>query len=116
MTNNKIRYYFELAAKVARLGNTRVRDFLVGAVAIRRDGVLVASRNGSSHQSNPTAHAEYRVLKKAGLHSILFVVRVAKKDGSYRIAKPCSSCQAFMSEKRVDVCYYTKNDGTFGIL
>ena len=116
MSKRSIQYYFGLARDVANLTKYDKRDFLVGAVAVRRDGVIVAARNGISHQRSPRAHAETRVLQKAGVGAILFVVRISKTDGKFRMAKPCRFCQSLIQHKKVSKCYFTIDGDLFGEL
>lgn len=118
MTRTTVMYYFALARDVARFTkkNGVNKDFLVGAVALRTDGVIVAARNGYSHQRNPCSHAEVRTLNKAGIGAVLFVVRLSKENGSFKLAKPCVSCQAFLKHKKVKRCLFTIDDNTFGEL
>src|SRR5665213_95640 len=84
----------EVAAKVADLSVDKQRKAFIGAVAVRRDGVLVYSRNGITIRPSgtyPLAHAERRVLRKSGYGSSVYVARV-NRDGNLAMAKPCNRC------------------------
>lgn len=100
------------------------RNFWLGAVAVRRDGVVVRSRNGAviansmqeGHCSFPPAHAEARVLKKAGYGSILYVARVSRKDRRLAMARPCDDCMRLLKSYGVSKCYYTISPYEYGII
>jgi len=101
--------YIQLASEVADLSTDRHRKAFVGAVAIRSDGVIVSSRNGyiiNPSDTYPSAHAEARVLRKAGYGCTLYVARV-KRDGSLAMAKPCSTCHSMIKSRGVKSVYYS---------
>jgi|SRR5579859_321204 len=108
--------YLKLAAEVADLHADTHRKAFVGAVAVRRDGVIVSSRNGSvpnpSHRY-PLAHAEVRLLRKAGQRAIIYISRV-RRDGSLGMAKPCHTCMHYLRSRRVDSVYYTISNSEWG--
>jgi tRNA(Arg) A34 adenosine deaminase TadA len=85
------------------------RRFMVGAVALRQDGVLVRARNGSTNTPEPSVHAEARVLRKAGKRATLYVARIGK-NGCLGNARPCARCLSYMVSAEVELVYYT--DGT----
>lgn len=102
-------HHLKLAAEVADLTVDTERKAFVGAVAIRRDGVIVSSRNGGvklGGARSPSTHAEARVLRKAGKGFILYVARV-KRDGSLALAKPCHTCYPYLISRGVEAVYYT---------
>ncbi len=106
----------EVAAKVADLSADRHRKAFVGAVAIRRDGVLVYSRNGLTirpHGTYPMAHAERRVLRKSGYGSSVYVARV-NRDGTLALAKPCDRCMPALRAMGVVMVYYSINPNEWG--
>src|SRR6266852_2438089 len=78
-----------------------VRGYWLGCVGIRKDGTIVASRNGAvefsdtveNHQLLPNSHAEGRTLRKLGKHGVMYVARVSRKDRSLKMARPCPMCQ-----------------------
>ncbi len=114
----QIWHYLELAAETAKL-NTDLRRHCLGAVAIRKDGAIVTSRNGSIYMGRetcgyPQGHAEFRCLQKAGIGAIFFVARV-KNGGDLGLAKPCPFCQSLLSRK-VSKVFYTINNDNYGIL
>jgi deoxycytidylate deaminase len=115
-------YYFDLARKVA-LSRKDSRDFLIGSVGIRSDGVLVKACNGpviifddTKKTSYPAAHAEYRLARKLDKGSVVFVCRVKRLDHSFGMARPCRDCQRTLASKGVKKVYYTINDVEFGVL
>jgi len=100
----------KVAGEVANLSADRMRKSFMGAVAVRRDGVLVYSRNGSTTPFMPTKtpsiHAEQRLLRKTGDGATIYVARL-KRDGSFGMAKPCPRCMAGLKARRVEMVYYT---------
>lgn len=99
----------EIASQVADLSVDRCRKSFLGAVAERRDGVLVYSRNGSTLNPigvNATMHAEKRVLRKSGYGAKIYVARV-KKDGSLAMAKPCSKCMPALKAMGVEMVFWS---------
>jgi len=99
------------------------RDFWLGCIGIREDGVMVSAKNGAasfrtaikSYHLLPTSHAEGRVLRKLGGGGIVYVARVSKKDGSLVMARPCSMCQIKLRAAKVNKVYYTINNNEYGI-
>ena len=106
-----------LAAKIADLRNDTCRKAFIGAVAMRADGTLVSSRNGSTQAYHPTptpsVHAEARIVRKLGNCGTVYVARV-RRDGSFGLAKPCNHCLASMRSRRVEVVYYTIDNKNWG--
>lgn len=112
------------AAEIARPSIQKdYRDFWLGAIGLREDGVMVSSKNGAasfrteikSYQLLPTSHAEGRVLRKHGRGGVIYVARVSKKDGSLAMARPCGMCQVKLRAAKVSKVYYTINNNTYGI-
>jgi tRNA(Arg) A34 adenosine deaminase TadA len=102
-----------LAAKAGRhRGEFDMREHTVGAVAIRRDGVVVCSRNGPAPHVYPKCHAEARCLKKAGSDAILYVARV-HRNGEWALAMPCQNCMRAIRRMHVRVVYYTVSPGMY---
>ena len=97
--------YIELAKEVALRGDPRRKHFL-GAVAIRTDGVVVSSSNGTWLDRAPTQHAEAKVLRKAGRGAILFVARVGR-NGTIGLSMPCRECRQLIRNKGVKRVYFT---------
>ena len=113
---------FEIAKKIAQARSDE-RDFLLGAVAIRHDGIIVGSSNGSVVMDMTDrrgyfakCHAEYRLCRKLDKNSTVFVVRVNNTDGLYRNAKPCRTCENIMRTRGVSKVYYTINNNTYGVI
>ena len=114
----------KMAAEVALPTSDKdPRNFWLGCVGIRDDGVMVSGRNGATEFSNivenyqlvPNAHAEGRVLRKLGKKGILFVARVSRKDHSLAMAQPCGMCQVRIRAAKVKKVYYTINDNQYGV-
>lgn len=103
--------------------NNDARNFWLGCVGIRQDGAIVCSKNGSvkfstsieNYQLMPSSHAEGRVLRKLGKCGIVFVSRVAKKDGSLTLARPCPMCQVRLRAFQVQKVFYTINQTQYGV-
>lgn len=112
------------AAEVALPNDTNdLRDFWLGCVGIRQDGAIVHSKNGAikystsveNYQLVPSSHAEGRVLRKLGKCGIVFVSRVAKRDGSLAMARPCPMCQIRLRAFQTQKVFYTINQTQYGI-
>lgn len=106
--------YIQLAAQEA-VKRIDCRQFLIGAVGIRNDGVTVYSRNLPAPNRTPKAHAEARLVCKLTPDSEVYVARV-KRDGSFGSAKPCINCEKTMISAGVKRVYYTTDDGKIEFL
>lgn len=93
-----------LAAQVSRLRDDNRRYYL-GAVGVRKDGVIVASPNGNSKEPEPKHHAEARVIRKLTRHSSVYVCRTLA-NGDWALAQPCPDCIRAMY-KSVDLVFWT---------
>jgi tRNA(Arg) A34 adenosine deaminase TadA len=99
------------------------RHFFLGAVGIRNDGTMVASRNGASalsgdtatFQIQPNSHAEGRCLRKLGKYGVMYVARVSREDGSLKLSKPCQICQVRLKAAQVEKVYFTVSDNEYGL-
>lgn len=104
---NKHEKLLHLAVYVGRdRGELDLREHLLGAVAIRADGVIVVAHNGPAKNVYPPCHAEARILKKAGPNAILYVGR-ANRSGEWALAMPCRNCMRLIRQRHVRVVYYT---------
>lgn len=114
---------FKLAGKVAiPTVPDDARNYWIGCVGIRDDGVIVSSKNGSvfstmieDYQLLPESHAEGRVLRKLGKNGIIYVTRVSKSNGGYAMARPCGMCQIRIRSFKVKKVFYTINENQFGV-
>lgn len=106
--------YLDLAAKIA-LGKSDNKHFLLGAVAERNDGAIVISTNVRTPDANHGAHAETRILKKAGAGATIWLARIDRK-GQWAMSRPCHRCQILLKNKRVRRVYYTISPGEYGVL
>jgi tRNA(Arg) A34 adenosine deaminase TadA len=95
----------ELAAQVSRLKDDH-RTYFLGAVGLRKDGVIVASANGNPVAPEPKHHAEARVLRKMGKGGILFVVRTLA-DGTWGNARPCKDCMPLIKNHGISRVYFS---------
>lgn len=103
------------AAQIAKETKNEEKNFLLGCIALRKDGAYVYSINETvSQEKTPSAHAEFRALRKAGHGSILWVARILK-NGTWAMAKPCQSCATLIINKKVEKVYYTVSPGKYGI-
>lgn len=105
--------YLELATRIA-LANTQAKTYLFGAVALRSDGAIVTSTNIRTQTPEHSAHAEYRLLKKAGRGSTIWVARI-DRQGDWAMAKPCPKCQTLIKNKGVERVYYTIAPDEYGV-
>ena len=102
-----------LAAKPDK--DTR-RDQRLGVIGIAPDGREFSSRNLSSKDKCPPAHAEYRLCKKLPPGSTIFIAR-AMISGNIGMAMPCPRCRLALKNARVKRAYFTTNDsGVYGIM
>jgi len=97
--------YMELAATVSRLKEDD-RTYFHGAVCLRKDGVLVAASNGNPKFPEPKHHCEYRISRKSGANSTIFLVRTLS-DGTWGNSKPCIHCENRLKHMKVDTVYYS---------
>ena len=115
--------YFEIARLVATSKNDR-RSFLLGAVGVRSDGVIVACPNGPARirqNTNergyfPEAHAEFRLAKKLTPGSYVYVIRLRRGDKKVCLAKPCRTCQIVLHYKGVKKVFYSIYENENGIV
>lgn len=128
MYPKKLQYYFDLAAKVA-LGGEHQRNFLVGSVGLRHDGVLVSACNGAVYSTDsaeyrpiPSSHSEARISNKLTPGSIVYVVRVAKKNNgltpigttAFVMSRPCDRCRNSLIARGVSKAFYTIDTVSYG--
>lgn len=105
-----------LAAEVAKTCRSK-KTYRVGAVAVRnRDRVVVKAFNGMTIKPCGQAHAEARVLRKAGLECTLYVARISRKDGTFVLARPCDKCFSLLKGFRVKRCIYSIDEKSYGII
>ena len=112
------------AGKVAASSNIndQKRNFVLGCIGIREDGVSVAAKNGSVITSSyneyrviSDAHAEMRCIKKMGRGGILYVARILKRDGSYAMSRPCGQCRMRIKMAGIERVFYTIDDYYYGL-
>jgi tRNA(Arg) A34 adenosine deaminase TadA len=115
MSRAKVSRYFDLARKIAVSKDTK-RSFIVGAIAIRSDGVIVGSPNACTQYPDRRLHAEYKTMKKADANSVVFVARILRSNSEFAMARPCEDCFKILKSKRVEKVYYTINEKQYGVL
>jgi tRNA(Arg) A34 adenosine deaminase TadA len=113
--NRRIWNFFEMAGKLA-VAKDDDRAFLLGAAAVRKDGVLVFASNSVSQEPNRRAHAEYRISGKLDQGSTIYVARIRLLNGEFAMARPCLDCQKVLKSKRVKRVYYTISNAEYGVL
>lgn len=99
------------------------RNFWLGAVGRREDGVLVTAKNGAAETSHsvkqyelqPNSHAEGRLLRKLGKNGIIYVARVAKGTRKFAMAMPCGMCQIRIKSAHTRLVYFTINETQYGV-
>ena len=102
-------YFMELAIEQAVIGQAR-GEVPVGAIFVEKDKVMAASANASIERSDPTAHAEVMVMRKAG-----------QLKGNYRLGgslyvtlEPCLMCLGAMIHARVERLVFGAHDTVSG--
>jgi tRNA(Arg) A34 adenosine deaminase TadA len=111
----KIFNYFELAAQLA-ISKTDRRSFMLGAIGLRSDGVIVKALNAPTEAPNYKTHAEKRLVAKLNVGSIVYVARVRRDTGEFGLSKPCFSCMKAMKTAGVKKVYYTISQNEFGMI
>ena len=102
--------YLEMATRLAKADvhkySAHRKNFLFSGVAVRQDGSITCGNNILTELPNPNAHAEKRILSKAGYGATLYLVRI-KRDGTWAMAKPCRHCETFIKNMKVRKVVYT---------
>lgn len=124
LNNDTMHPLITLAASVAvpKINNDP-RNFWLGAVGVRTDGVIVSAKNGACKESLaqgsgwsfPQCHAEFRCVKKMDRGGIVYVARVAR-DGSLAMAKPCRDCETLLRNKGIRRAYYSIGPTEYGVM
>ena len=106
------------AALAAMKNKGDIRTYLLGAVGRRSDGVIVSSRNipAQDFTNERSNHAEVRLARKLTLGSTVWVARVARKDGSWAMAKPCRGCERRLRAAGVERIVYTIGPNEWGVI
>jgi len=115
-----IPHLLRLAASVATSPHSiDHRNHRLGAVGVRRDGIIVSARNGAQkvnnfYQSMPSIHAEVRCLRKMDMGGVIYVARVASEG--LALARPCPTCQRILKGKKIKKVVYSISDLEYGTL
>lgn len=114
------------AAKYSKISNNREdkRNFVLGAIGIRKDGAIVKARNGSVNigcsygggWSFPAAHAERKLCSKMDYNGTVYVSRIARSTGELAMARPCVDCMIALRSRKVSKCYYSINPYQYGMI
>ena len=110
MNSGQILYYLNEAAKVAigRDIEKQKRNFLLGSIGLRADGAIVRASNIHTDVPTPSAHSEWRTLRKMDKGSpYLFIARIRYLDMDWGMARPCKSCVLAIRDKGIERVYYT---------
>ena len=98
------------------------RNYWLGAIGIRRDGVLVSAKNGAvfsttteNYQLMPGSHAEGRCLRKLGKGGTIYVARVLKRTNDYAMARPCPMCMTLLCSAKIERAFYTIDSLHYGV-
>ena len=113
--NKKIFNYFQIAGKLTA-SHKDGRSFLLGAIGIRNDGVMVTAINSMSKFPNRQLHAEYKLSKKLDKGSTVYVVRIRLADGQFALARPCVDCFKVLSTKKVRRIFYSISNDEYGVI
>lgn len=92
------------------------RQFILGAVGLRNDGVIVSSRNVAAPDPAPNHHAETRLARKLTPKSEVWVARVARGTGEWAMSKPCGNCERRLKAAGVERIVYTIGPGEWGVI
>lgn len=107
------------AAEAAGRNNRRGKDprgFLIGAVGLRGDGVIVTSRNVAATDLAPNHHAEARLARKLTPNSTVWVARKLRASDDWAMARPCPGCQNRMRSVGVKRVVYTIGPNEWGVI
>lgn len=106
------------AALVAIRKKNDIRTYLLGAVGLRADGVVVSSRNipAPEFTNDRSNHAEVRLARKLTIGSTVWVARVSRKDGCWAMAKPCCGCERRLRAAGVFRIVYTICPNEWGVI
>lgn len=98
--------FMEEALQQAKLAQ-EAGEVPIGAVLVKDHQIIAASGNETERASDPTAHAEIQVLRKAG--AILKEPRLVDCD-VYVTLEPCPMCAQALSFARVRRLYFGAYD------
>lgn len=103
-----MRLALDLAADAARAG-----EVPVGAVIMRGDSVIATAANRMCAGTDPTAHAEMRVIRAAA--AVLGAQRLDDCD-LWVTLEPCAMCAGAISHARLRRLYYAADDPKGGAI
>lgn len=113
--NKRVFSYLEMAGQFAVSKDDR-RNFILGACAIRGDGVLVSAFNSPTEMPNRKIHAEYRLAQRLDYGATVYVARIKHINGELGIAKPCHDCMKVLRTRKVKKVYYSISNNEYGVI
>ncbi len=133
MTRTGEHRFFNVCAKIALKNLNAKKVFNFGAVIVKGGSVISTGCNkprtdplidflADRYKGAPQqVHAEIDCLSGVQRHNIrgcvLYVARVNVRDMTFRIAKPCAMCKAFLIKHKLKKVFYSINgDVTSGML
>lgn len=119
MLSKRKRRFLELAEKVSRLSNYRVK---VGAVIVKNGNVVSVGFNRTfggdkiiiyNGRKVRSIHAELMAIVHAetSLDGAEIFVFSKMKNGKWRLSRPCESCMSAIAEAGIKRVYYTTYEG-----
>lgn len=109
-----VKKMLNLAANIARLQKAD-KNFFLGAVAIRNDGVMVSAYNGAPKFPTPQHHCEFRICRKLDKGAVVYLARTTA-DGTWALSKPCHKCEMILRKTQVHRVYYTIGPNEFACM
>lgn len=104
--------FMQAALEQAKAAET-LGEVPVGAVLVYNNQIIASAHNLPVSSSNPAAHAEIEVLKKAG--EFLKNYRLLECD-LYVTLEPCMMCVGAMVHARIRHCYFGAFDPKTGVV
>lgn len=104
-------------------------NFRHGAVLENNSAILGLGVNnekycsvGAKYRAENKGHSTYHAEIHAVLHlprhitkgATIYVARASKKDGQYRMSKPCPMCHAVLQERGIKKVIYSVDEQTVG--
>lgn len=112
-------------AVTSEYGNFRHGAVLIGGgSAILGIGVnnekycSIGAKYRAEHKGHSTYHAEIHAIlnlsRDVTKGATIYVARTSKKDGTYRMSKPCDMCHAVLEERGVKQVIYSIDETNYG--
>lgn len=123
--SNKVTNMFNICKKIALANTSPKKLYNFGAVLVKGGSVISTGTNkpktdplidflARQYKGVPQqCHSEIVALSGVQRHNIrgcsLYVARINVNDNSFRLAKPCSMCEAFLKQHKIRQVYYSIN-------